>query len=279
MSKHTPGLKDEYATEADTAEPLQASKLPEPLRLADGLEKTMVWPLHGKAADCLRKLHGELEAMKAVQQEQVAFYVYEWLNPSEGTVFRSFRADEHQFGRGPDRTIAVPTPPAQPSPAPSSWVETVAVNLVREGINKHKARELAAHFHGLAHQPSAQPAPGQEPVLQEIEQYRLQLSGPARPAQTFSPNQDACKTERMREVLRRQDWASSDQLKHEAGLPDASRVGALLKGDLARGSVRRVADGYRWCKEWDDQTQAQLSAAAALLLRHGYTVTLPAPAK
>jgi hypothetical protein len=49
------------------------------------------------------------------------------------------------------------TPPA--APVPSSWVETVAVNLVREGINKHKARELAAHFHGLAHQPAAQRQP------------------------------------------------------------------------------------------------------------------------
>jgi hypothetical protein len=106
-----------------------------------------------------------------------------------------------------------------------------------------------------------------------------QLSGPARPAQTLGIKQGTCKTDRMREVLRRQGWASSDQLKHEAGLPDASRVGALLKGDLARGSVRRVADGYQWCKQWDDQTQAELSAAAALLRRHGYTMTLPAPAK
>jgi hypothetical protein len=58
---------------------------------------------------------------------------------------------------------ALTTPPAQPAQEPSSWVETVAVNLVREGINKHKARELSAHFHGLAQQPAAQPAPV-EPV-------------------------------------------------------------------------------------------------------------------
>ena len=31
--------------------------------------------------------------------------------------------------------------------APTSWVEMVAVNLVREGVNKHKARELALHFY------------------------------------------------------------------------------------------------------------------------------------
>ena len=34
-------------------------------------------------------------------------------------------------------------------PAPASWMETVTANLVREGVNKHKARELAEHFYGL----------------------------------------------------------------------------------------------------------------------------------
>ena len=57
------------------------------------------------------------------------------------------------------RMACYTTPPAQPAQEPSSWVETVAVNLVREGINKHKARELAAHFHGLAQQPAAQRQP------------------------------------------------------------------------------------------------------------------------
>jgi hypothetical protein len=40
------------------------------------------------------------------------------------------------------------TPPA--APVPTSWMEMVTANLVREGINKHKARELAEHFYGLA---------------------------------------------------------------------------------------------------------------------------------
>jgi hypothetical protein len=40
--------------------------------------------------------------------------------------------------------------PAQPAPVPTSWVEMVTANLVREGVNKHKARELAEHFYGLA---------------------------------------------------------------------------------------------------------------------------------
>jgi hypothetical protein len=34
-------------------------------------------------------------------------------------------------------------------------MEMVTVNLVREGVNKHKARELAEHFYGLS-QPAVQ---------------------------------------------------------------------------------------------------------------------------
>jgi hypothetical protein len=69
------------------------------------------------------------------------------------------------------------TPPAQPAPVafevglvewvgnklmatpkttttpPASWMEMVTANLVREGVNKHKARELAEHFYGLAQRP------------------------------------------------------------------------------------------------------------------------------
>jgi hypothetical protein len=38
-------------------------------------------------------------------------------------------------------------PTAQPTPVPASWLEMVTANLVREGVNKHKARELAEHFY------------------------------------------------------------------------------------------------------------------------------------
>jgi hypothetical protein len=53
---------DAYASEDATEKLLRQSKLPEPLRLAEHLEQTMQWPLHGKAADCLRSLYEELEA-------------------------------------------------------------------------------------------------------------------------------------------------------------------------------------------------------------------------
>ena len=58
--------------------------------------------------------------------------------------------------------------PAQPEPA--SWMEMVVANLVREGVNKHKARELAQHFYGLA-----QPAPVQEPVAGKGKELSEQL--------------------------------------------------------------------------------------------------------
>lgn len=47
-------------------------------------------------------------ALAQQEQEPVAFYVYEWVNPSDGYVFRSFRPEEHHMGRNPDRVIPVP---------------------------------------------------------------------------------------------------------------------------------------------------------------------------
>ena len=46
-----------YASNQDTADVIESSKLPTALHLANALEQTMQWPLHGKAADELRRLH------------------------------------------------------------------------------------------------------------------------------------------------------------------------------------------------------------------------------
>jgi len=43
-------------------------------------------------------------------------------------------------------TKALPVPVAQPAQEPSQWRDMIVATLVREGINKHKARELADHF-------------------------------------------------------------------------------------------------------------------------------------
>jgi len=43
--------------------------------------------------------------------------------------------------------VQKPNPPAtKPEQEPSAWRDMIVASLVREGINKHKARELADHF-------------------------------------------------------------------------------------------------------------------------------------
>lgn len=51
-----------YASEEDTEELLRLGKMPKPLRLAAMLEKTLQWPLHGKAADCLTEMYELLQS-------------------------------------------------------------------------------------------------------------------------------------------------------------------------------------------------------------------------
>lgn len=70
---------ENYATEADTEELIRIGKLPRALALAEHLEKSMQWPLHGKAADELRRLHAanidcidHFEAIKAERDELLA---------------------------------------------------------------------------------------------------------------------------------------------------------------------------------------------------------------
>jgi hypothetical protein len=43
------------------------------------------------------------------------------------------------------RELGLDYEPAQQEPV--AWMEMVVANLVREGVNKHKARELAQHFY------------------------------------------------------------------------------------------------------------------------------------
>ena len=58
-----------------------------------------------------------------------------------------------------------------PAPVPTSWMEMVTANLVREGVNKHKARELAEHFYSLA--PAAAVQEGRDWSLLEATQESL----------------------------------------------------------------------------------------------------------
>jgi hypothetical protein len=70
------------------------------------------------------------------------------------------------------------TPAAQPAPVPTSWMEMVTVNLLREGVNKHKARELAEHFYGLAPaQPATEKSSATQPAPVEPLEYWNAVEG------------------------------------------------------------------------------------------------------
>jgi hypothetical protein len=57
FSAHLNDKLNAYATQADTEELLRIGKLPEPLRLAEMLEKTAQSQLHLKAVDCLWQMY------------------------------------------------------------------------------------------------------------------------------------------------------------------------------------------------------------------------------
>jgi hypothetical protein len=80
------------------------------------------------------------------------------------------------------------------------------------------------------------------------------------------------KTERMREYLRQHGPTTAMDLAMEADVPSSALVGALLKGDLARGSVYKVGNRYHWCHQFDLELHKRLKDAAALLRAHGYMV-------
>ena len=67
--QHPTETEAEYGSEADTEELLRVGAMPEPLRLAAMLEKTMQWPLHGIAADCLRRMHNEAQRKPLTDDE------------------------------------------------------------------------------------------------------------------------------------------------------------------------------------------------------------------
>jgi hypothetical protein len=107
--------------------------------------------------------------------------------------------------------------PKTTTTAPASWMEMVTANLVREGVNKHKARELAEHFYGLA-----QPAPVQPvwiqpdhlqkaqkaPFLCRVEPHKRDDFVPLYPTPPAAPVQP------IGEVIGRNEYAGLGQIKH-----------------------------------------------------------------
>jgi hypothetical protein len=115
--------------------------------------------------------------------------------------------------------------------------------------------------------------------MNAFEHFQSQL-GRVR-AWSITPDEKAkpiSKTQRMREYLRENGWANSHTLADEADVPEVGLVGALLKGDIAKGRVLRTGNGYAWNIEYErTQQQEELRRAIALLKRHGYQVKKGTP--
>lgn len=96
---------DNYANEDATQELLRISKWPEPLRLAYLLEKEMQWPLHGKAADELRRLHQIELRWKHVSKRgyDMSISKYEALCD---LLHLEVKEDEYDIDKAIDRAIA-----------------------------------------------------------------------------------------------------------------------------------------------------------------------------
>jgi hypothetical protein len=73
--------------------------------------------------------------------------------PACGTKFRAIPNDVQELMLDAGFEPPFTAPPAQPAHVPVEWMEMVTANLVREGVNKHKARELAEHFYWFAQRP------------------------------------------------------------------------------------------------------------------------------
>jgi len=87
----------------------------------------------------------------------------------------------------------------------------------------------------------------------------------------FSQKPDT-KTERLRTYLRKYGRATAADLAIEADLDNTGLVWALLKGDIAKGSVERDGQHYTWNEDYDDQDHQELKAALRKVRAAGYTV-------
>ena len=89
---------------------------------------------------------------------QQALNLIERLN-LRGWILADFEEEVYASIAALKAALAQPPLPVQ---EPTPWRDMVVVSLVREGVNKHKARELADHF-------ATQPLPVQEPVGEVVE--------------------------------------------------------------------------------------------------------------
>jgi len=92
------------------------------------------------------------------------------LDFSKGGSYQKYSRHKHpRWVKTENAITALNTALAQPEQEPTPWRDMVVVSLVREGIDKHRARELADHF---AAQP--EPPPEWEWINNILHEYGLQ---------------------------------------------------------------------------------------------------------
>lgn len=83
-------------------------------------------------------------ALEQPEQEPVA-----WMSSDRAWMWSDYSKAIAAVANIPTLTLIplyTAPPAAQPEQEPTPWRDMVVVSLVREGVNKHKARELADHF-------------------------------------------------------------------------------------------------------------------------------------
>lgn len=90
---------------------------------------------------------------------------------------------------------------------------------------------------------------------------------------TETPEQLPGKKEQIRALLRYHGPATAVELAKLFDFPNTGRVSALLKADVARGSIFRRGHSYHWNPQFDADLQQRLQAAATLLRANGFSVS------
>ena len=86
------------------------------------------------------------EKTKEMADAVGAVYPTLFLGRHDGVLFTETELETFVELVAADAILAIKQALAQPEQEPTPWRDMVVVSLVREGVNKHRARELADHF-------------------------------------------------------------------------------------------------------------------------------------
>jgi hypothetical protein len=87
------------------------------------------------------------QAIAELESQEPVAWMSTYKNDSASDKFRFMQSDMYP-------TPVFTHPPQRKEQEPVAWRDAIVVNLLREGINKHRARELADHFISLITPPA-----------------------------------------------------------------------------------------------------------------------------